>query len=481
VDSIPLPPVRDPAESRLHSVVALARRMQVMDHVHDSVVATTLDGYIASWNRGAEKLHGYSAAEAVGRHVSFIYPPDEQERVFALRARLMEAGFLEYDATALNKAGDRHPIHARLHVIPDETGVAAGVLSFAIDTTELHRTREDLRHRERQLTTLLNALPLAVTHVDPSLAILFANRGCERFYGKVGRTLPEVLGPDYVHVQPHVEAALAGRPHASVEEVVGPRGNPEVYSVRGVPDVDSDGTVSGCFLIAIDIADERAAEARRLEEERRLRDALVAEVHHRVKNSLQGVVGLLRDHSLRHPELADALDPAIAQLLAVAVGFGLMSSRRGGGQGLVLCEMVREIATNITQITGAEIRRDIAATVLAQPVAVEQMHAVNIALVLNELMFNAVKHARAREGAARVRVVVDRDATHGLVDVSSDTEPLPPGFDFDGGNALGTGLSLVRLLLPPTRSTLAFEPTASGITARLRVPLGSAGREVACR
>lgn len=464
----PLPP------GALEVVNALARQMQIMEHVHDSVVVTTLDGYIASWNRGAERLHGYSADEAIGRHVSLIYPPDERERVQAIRDQLPHVGFLEYDSTAVTKHGLRHPIHARLHVVPDDTGAPAGVISFAIDMTDLRRTQQDLLQRERQLTTLLDALPFAVVHVDPELRILFANKRCIALCEKTGQRLTNALGEQYARVQPHVEAAFAGAMHVSVEEFVGLNGSPGVYSIRSIPDLASDGSVAGCFLIEIDVSDERAAEARRLEEERRLRDALVTEVHHRVKNGLQAAVGLLRNHSMRRPELASALDPAVAQLLAVAVGFGLMSSRARGARGLVLCEMVDEIARNITQITGAEILREIDPAVLERPVDVPQAHAVNIALVLNELIFNAVKHARVRESKARVRVELRRDAMYGLVNVSSDSTALPPTFDFASGAALGTGLSLVRLLLPPTRSELQFDVSPAGVTARLRVPLGTA-------
>src|SRR3954462_3200127 len=48
---------------------------QILDQTHDAVIATDLAGVITGWNRGAERLYGYTAAQGIGRHVAELYPP----------------------------------------------------------------------------------------------------------------------------------------------------------------------------------------------------------------------------------------------------------------------------------------------------------------------------------------------------------------------------------------------------------------------
>ena len=49
----------------------------MLDQIHDSVITMDLAGFITGWNRGAERIFGYTAAEAVGRNVLFLYAPDK--------------------------------------------------------------------------------------------------------------------------------------------------------------------------------------------------------------------------------------------------------------------------------------------------------------------------------------------------------------------------------------------------------------------
>ncbi|MGO8858066.1 MAG: PAS domain S-box protein [Steroidobacteraceae bacterium] len=84
--------------------------MQVFDQVQESVVATDLSGSIVNWNRGAERLHGYSAEEAIGRHVSLIYAwGDHVEVEFKQLSRLLESGSQEYDGVARTNPGTFGP------------------------------------------------------------------------------------------------------------------------------------------------------------------------------------------------------------------------------------------------------------------------------------------------------------------------------------------------------------------------------------
>ncbi len=458
----------------LKAVRELALQMQVMDQVHDSVIATDLDGIIASWNRGAERLHEYRADEAIGQHISMIYAPEERQHLDERRCGpALASGFAEYDAVALTKTGRRHQIHTRVSLIRDRQDRPAGFLSFSLDTSDLGKMREELRERERRLRTILDAIPLQVAHISRDERILFANRAWEEVTGpcvgvQLGQIIPAIFGENYYQAtKPVRERVLRGVPVETTEDLALPKLGRRTFDVHRIPDIRADGSVEGWFVVCADVTEKRRTEEDRLSEERRLRDALVAEVHHRVKNSLQSVVGLLRAQLLQYPQLGPILGPAVSQVLAVSVGFGLLGNRNR--PGVILCDMVREIGGNLAHITGAAIETSFDESIAREPVVLDAAQAVNTSLVLNELLFNAVKHGAPGDGQARVTVRLSRDEQKGTVQIFSAGAVLPAHFDFAAGTGVRTGLSLVRLLLQPGASALKFETTPAGVEVTLEV------------
>ena len=73
---------------RKRDEAALAHLASIVEYSDDAIVSKTLEGIITSWNAGAERLYGYSAAEVVGRSVSIIIPPDHPNELLRVLARL---------------------------------------------------------------------------------------------------------------------------------------------------------------------------------------------------------------------------------------------------------------------------------------------------------------------------------------------------------------------------------------------------------
>ena len=129
-----------------------------------------------------------------------------------------------------------------------------------------------------------------------------------------------------------------------------------------------------------------------------LRDTVVREVHHRIKNHLQGVAGLLRQHADERPEIRPIMDTAITQIQAVAAIHGLQGKL--AGSRVNLCDMVSSIASTVGDLTNAQIVPSIMAD-SAMPAQISESEAVAIALILNELIMNAVKHSPSSEDSRK--------------------------------------------------------------------------------
>ncbi len=167
------------------------------------------------------------------------------------------------------------------------------------------------------------------------------------------------------------------------------------------------------------------------------RDLLLREVHHRIKNNLQGIAGLLYNQTLAHPELAPLLETPIRQINSIALLYNLKST---GEEKVFLCQLCQLIAQAGQGLTEATIHMDIP---YDKTIEVQDAEAVTLALVLNELLVNAIKHGQgpltlAMRWMGNAAQVILRNPC---------AQPLK--LDFAKGIGLGMGLQLVRQLLPP--------------------------------
>ena len=124
-------------ESRKKILSKLERQAQIIDQIHDSVVTTDLDGITTSWNKGAENLFGYTAGEAIGRHISFVYPEDQHDFLAKeIIKPLMEQGSLEREVTMLRNSGELFNALLSLSMLFDEDGSVSGMAGYSLDITQ---------------------------------------------------------------------------------------------------------------------------------------------------------------------------------------------------------------------------------------------------------------------------------------------------------------------------------------------------------
>ncbi len=209
------------------------------------------------------------------------------------------------------------------------------------------------------------------------------------------------------------------------------------------------------------MADQQAQEGRCRAAERAQRDALVREVHHRIKNNLQGIVGMLRRLDRQHPQLHEAINQMVSQVHGIAVVHGLQG--RSAGESIVLAELVQAVAQGMSQAWATPVRLQSAPHCLPWRVAASE--AVPVALVLGELMRNAVKHGGQAAQDVQLHCSCDAQAQHARITVSNPGHWAPDA----ARDALpaGHGLDLVRLLLPRQGARLTHDALDGRVIARL--------------
>lgn len=126
---------------------------QIIDQIHDSVITTDLDGYITSWNKGAERIFGYSVKEAVNKHISLLYPESERATLQAKAIEpLVEKGFHEVETLVQRKNGELFNGHLSLTFQTDEQGNRIRMIGYMMDISGRIKAEQDLKQKERALS-----------------------------------------------------------------------------------------------------------------------------------------------------------------------------------------------------------------------------------------------------------------------------------------------------------------------------------------
>jgi PAS domain S-box-containing protein len=126
----------------------------VVDSSDDAIISKNLDGIITSWNPGAERIFGYTAAETIGRPIGMIVPEERQAEELGFLAQLRDGKHIEhFETERLNKAGRRYSVSLTVSPVKNAEGQFSGVSEVARDITERKQAEED-RIRTAQLESI---------------------------------------------------------------------------------------------------------------------------------------------------------------------------------------------------------------------------------------------------------------------------------------------------------------------------------------
>lgn len=148
---------RDITERKLaeQSRILLASIIESSD---DAIIGKKPDGTIISWNRGAERIYGYSADEVLGRPVSILAPPDRADEIPEILERIKKGELIDhYETIRVRKDGRQIYVSLTLSPIKDESGHITGISSIARDMTEQKRVDEQLRASSLYARSLIEA------------------------------------------------------------------------------------------------------------------------------------------------------------------------------------------------------------------------------------------------------------------------------------------------------------------------------------
>lgn len=422
----------------------------------------------------AEAVLGARAEALLGRLPEEVWPSGMGD---SWRGVLRHALFTNEAQTIAHTRQDAGgaPAHLETSCVLrlDELGRHQGWQGITRDISDRVRMARDLDESNMRFRQLAENIDQVFWVSDREMRhVYYLSPHCDEVLGVCEERLLQdpLVWREWIHeedlpmARQALEAVSQGEAVARECRIVHPRKGLRWLRAHSIPFMEA-GEVAMNAGIVEDITEQKLAEQAHMAEALAHRDTLIREVHHRIKNNLQTVVGLLRREAGKHPEARESIEAAISQVQTVAVVHGLHG--RLSQHSIMLCELLPAIVYAVSELTGIPIIREGISEGCGE-LRIRDSETVAVALILNELVSNAVKHWSPGDGKPAPVVKMDRQGLSGHITISNPGK-LPPIFDFASGLGLGTGLGLVRALMPSKGMTLRFRQEATLVVVEVVV------------
>src|SRR6185437_2316202 len=183
----------------------------IIDSSDDAIVSKTLQGIITSWNVAAERLFGYTAAEAVGRHISFIIPPDRLKEEDYIIGKIANGEKVDhFETVRMAKNGNLIPISVTISPITDSKGIIVGASKIARDISE----RLDIGAQQARLAAIVNSSDDTIVSKTLQGIITSWNTAAERMFGytaeeAIGKHISLIIPPERLKEEEYIIGQIA--------------------------------------------------------------------------------------------------------------------------------------------------------------------------------------------------------------------------------------------------------------------------------
>lgn len=447
------------------------RTRAVLDAMLVGVVIVNQQGTITWLNRPARRMFCGDLKDFYGEPLASVAPVDEPDHPFKRCASTLEkmadSDSAQFEAHVQGRDGRRFLVVGSMVATLNLSG--GRELTFALMDMDQRRMAEArVADARGMLQRIMAAAPMAITVHDAStLAIEQMNPIAADLAGvpaeeAIGCTPDQLFPPEFAdRLREDMRTAL-NQPMALTqrEYQIESHGVRTLWDARFLPLVRDDGHPDHILLVAADITAQRAELSVLLSQ----REMLVQEVQNRVRNNLQDVTGLLKQAGARRPEVQSVMTEVIGQVQAIAQIYGLQT----GPSGLLkVIDVVEAIAQSVQRTFGQifDIQVDPSTSSWLLP----DGESIPFALIINELMSNAVKHSTSDSPLS-----CQLQSIHQGIRLEVINEGLlPSNFRVEHRPTNVAGLGLVRALLPRRHASLTIEQNGDHVFAiiELRTPV----------
>ena len=271
----------------------------IVQSADDAIVSGNLDWNITSWNPGAEKLYGYSAAEVIGQPLDLLVPSARSEETRQLRARLMRGESIQqFETVRAKKDGALFDASITVSPVYDANGAVVGVSAFTKDITE----RKHAEESRALLATIVQFADDAIVSTDLTGKIMTWNPGAEKLYGYradeiVGQTIELLVPADRSNEISQKRVSIVHGEGVQRYETTRMKKDGALVDISASlsPIYDAGGAIVGTASITRDITERKLAErAKELARSNAELEDLAYVVSHDLRQPLHNVTGYVK-------------------------------------------------------------------------------------------------------------------------------------------------------------------------------------------
>ncbi|NMO19528.1 PAS domain-containing sensor histidine kinase [Pyxidicoccus fallax] len=404
------------------------------------------EGHIRTWNAGAEAIKGYTPREAIGRHISMFYTPEDQAagRPARLFSTAAQEGRVEDEGWRVRKDGTRFWADVVITALRDKDGKLQGFSKVTRDLTARREAEEALRQSELRFRLLVQSVKeYAIFMLDPRGHVASWNAGAARIKGYAPE---EIIGQHFSRFYPP-EEATSGKCAWELEVALAEgRFEEEGWRVRKdgtrfwanvviQPVRDSEGRHIGFAKVTRDLTERRKAEEERLrlaqaQEAVRLRDEFLSIASHELKTPLSAIQ--LQLQSLLHgakdlePKLRNKAERAFrgGERLTQLVEALLDVSRIATGRfslTLETCDLGRTVEEVVERFREQASRDGCELTLRLEENVTGEWDRLRLEQVVTNLLSNALRYA----AGTPVELAVRAEGDHAVLTVSDQGPGIP--------------------------------------------------------
>jgi PAS domain S-box-containing protein len=489
---------------RAHAVRLRKQLASIVDFSDDAIVSKDLNGIIVGWNRGAERIFGYSADEVVGKSINILMPPDLQDEEQEILERIQSGEHIkQHETKRRHKDGRLLDISLTVSPVKDNDGRVVGVSKIARDITHRKRAQERMAADLRAMAMLREVGSLCAREgknldkclheiLDVAIAIVGGDKGnIQLLDPEMGLLIAAQRGFDpeflryfkYVRDDPSAcSAAMRSGERVIVEDVTTSEifiGQPSmnvlidegVRAVISTPLMSNAGNVLGMIsthfreshhpgereLGLLDLLARQAADYLERKHSEEMEETLVREIQHRSNNQLAVIQAIAHQTFSGDRSMAKAKKAFDARLGALAQANRQLTE--SNWDRVNLSEIMRSALSPFgdrTLIDGVDVM-------------LGAQHVQNFSLALHELATNAAKYgALSSEGGwVEISWTIASDGNDNVLKFKWKERGGPPAV---APTSHGFGTSLLKTIFTNVRIDYSVE----GLTCEIDLPLDRA-------
>ena len=476
----------------------------IVESSDDAIISKSLQGIIQSWNAAAERLFGYSASEAIGRHISLVIPPERIAEEDQIIGRLTLGERIDhFETERVRSDGQRIQVSLTISPIRDDSGKVVGASKIVRDVTERKRVEAD----RQMFVTLVETSTDFIGMSDLDGIPFFVNRagllqvGLTSIEQAKNTPVREFFFPEDQHwIMEEFFPQVRAQGHGEVEVRFRNfrTGEARWMAYKVVTLTDANGRPTAFATVSQDVTDRRRMEdhlralAADLKEADRRKNEFLATLAHELRNPLAPIsnaVQVLRRHGSVDKDAVEAASGLLQRQvthLARLVDDLLDMSRITRGRIELRREKVEleAVVRQVVEATRAQYRgmnHDLTISLPDEPVLLDA-DPTRLAQILGNLLTNACKFT---DRGGRVSLSVERH--DGMVEIRVRDNgigiaagDLPKVFDMftqldasleRSRDGLGIGLTLVKNLVEMHGGSITVHSAGRGTGSEFLVSL----------